>query len=117
MEMRPGARGPSFRTWRIEKPRGLFFSTSLNIGTTIHGLLVSYLHSYCHATASVLAWSCLLCTFIVSTALSSRYLCRGASHRAVGCVASSLACVATIGYVSVETRFQHADVPVSVTLI
>ena len=52
---------------------------------------------------------------IVSTALSSRYLCRRASRRAVGYVASSLACVAIIGYVTGEVIFQHADVPVSVT--
>ncbi|OJJ51935.1 hypothetical protein ASPSYDRAFT_52843 [Aspergillus sydowii CBS 593.65] len=39
---------------------------------------------------------------IVSTALSSRYLCRRASRRAVG-------------YVTVEAIFQHAGIPVSVT--
>jgi hypothetical protein len=58
----------------------------------------------------------LLCTFIVSATLSSRYICRGASRQAVGYLASSLACVATIGYVTVETRFRDADVPVSVAL-
>ena len=59
--------------------------------------------------------SLLSSTLIISTALSSRYLCRMASRRAVGYVASSLACVAIIGYVTGEVIFQHADVPVSVT--
>jgi hypothetical protein len=107
--MPPRARGSSFMAWRFEESRDIS-TRCLNIGITIHGLLVPHLHSYSNATASVLAWSIPSCTFIDSTALSSRYLCRGASRRAVEYVTSTLACVATIGYVTVEARFQHADV-------
>jgi hypothetical protein len=113
--MPPRARGSSFTAWRFEKSRDIF-TRCLNMGITNHGLLVPHLHSYSNATASVLAWSIPSCTFIVSTALSSRYLWRGASRRAVEYVTSTLACVATIGYVTVDARFQRADVPVSVAL-